>query len=66
MTIVDISNISIELFMTVMVFLLIIAPLVSLGVLRLFQGKKKVGFSLIGGSIATYLFFQLVVVNLLN
>lgn len=61
MTIVDTSDISIELFLTVMIFLLIIAPLVSLGVMRLFQGKKKVGLSLIGGSIATYLIFQIVV-----
>lgn len=61
MTIVDTSDISIELFLTVMIFLLIIAPLVSLGVMRLFQGKKKAGLSLIGGSIATYLVFQIVV-----
>ncbi len=61
MTIVDTSDISIELFLTVMIFLLIIAPLLSLGVMRLFQGKKKVGLSLIGGSIVTYLVFQIVV-----
>lgn len=61
MTIVNLSDISIELFVTVMFFLLIIAPLVSLGVLRLFQGRKKVGFGLIGSGVIGYFVFQLVV-----
>jgi len=61
MTIVNLSDISIELFVTVMFFLLIIAPLVSLGVLRLFQGRKKAGFSLIGSGVIGYFVFQLVV-----
>lgn len=41
MTIVDTSDISVEMFVAVMFFLLLIAPLVSLGVMRLFQGRKK-------------------------
>ncbi|GIO87755.1 hypothetical protein J25TS5_46870 [Paenibacillus faecis] len=61
MTIVNLSDISIELFVTVMFFLLIIAPLVSLGVLRLFQGRKKAGFGLIGSGVIGYFVFQLVV-----
>ncbi|GIO37618.1 MULTISPECIES: membrane protein [Paenibacillus] len=61
MTIVDLSDISIELFIAVMFFLLIIAPLVSLGILRLFQGKKKVGLSLIGSGVIGYFMFQLIV-----
>ncbi|WP_055105250.1 hypothetical protein [Paenibacillus ihumii] len=61
MTIVNISDISVELFITVMFFLLIIAPLGSLGLLRLFQGRKKSGFILIGSGIVSYIVFQLVV-----
>lgn len=60
MTIVNLSDISIELFVAVMFFLLIIAPLVSLGVLRLFQGRKKAGLSLIGGGVIGYFVFQLI------
>ncbi|GGG14517.1 hypothetical protein [Paenibacillus aceti] len=60
MTIVDLSDISVEMFVTVMLFLLLIAPLVSLGILRLFQGKKKIGFGLIGGGVLVYLVFQTV------
>lgn len=61
MTIVDLSDISIELFIAVMLFLLIIAPLISLGILRLFQGKKKVGLGLIGSGVIGYFIFQLTV-----
>ncbi len=60
MTIVNLSDISIELFVAVMFFLLIIAPLVSLGVLRLFQGRKKAGLSLIGSGVIGYFVFQLI------
>lgn len=42
------------------VFLLIVAPLVSLGVLRLFQGRKRSGFTLIGSGVLGYFVFQLV------
>lgn len=61
MTIVDLSDISVEIFVAVMFFLLIITPLLSLGVLRLFQGRKKSGFSLIGGGVIGYFVFQLVI-----
>lgn len=61
MTIVDLSDISIELFIAVMLFLLIIAPLISLGILRLFQGKKRVGLGLIGSGVIGYFIFQLTV-----
>ncbi|GJM72600.1 hypothetical protein HMSSN036_48160 [Paenibacillus macerans] len=59
MTIVDTSDISVEMFVAVMFFLLLIAPLVSLGVMRLFQGRKKAGFTLLGCGVAGYLIFQL-------
>ncbi|MRN57003.1 hypothetical protein [Paenibacillus monticola] len=60
MTYVDTSDISARMFITVLLFLLIIAPLISLGVLRLFQSRKKSGFMLIGGGIAVYVFFQII------
>ncbi|MNP73278.1 hypothetical protein D3C76_1699720 [compost metagenome] len=58
MTYVDTSDISAQIFITVLLFLLIIAPLVSLGVLRLFQSRKKSGFMLIGSGVAVYVVFQ--------
>ena len=61
MTYVNLSDISVEMFVTVMLFLLLIAPLVSLGILRLFQGKKKIGFGLVGGGVLVYFVFQLVI-----
>lgn len=61
MTIVNLSDISTELFVAVMFLLLIIAPLVSLGVLRLFQGRKKIGLGLIGSGVIGYFVFQLIV-----
>ncbi|WP_018753905.1 hypothetical protein [Paenibacillus sanguinis] len=61
MTIVNLSDISVELFIAVMLFLLLVAPLVSLGVLRLFQGRKKAGLTLLGSGLAGYLLFQLIV-----
>lgn len=60
MTIVNISDISVELFLAVMFFLLIVAPMVSLGVLRLFQGRRRVGLALIGGGVLGYFVFQLI------
>ncbi len=60
MTYVDTSDISARMFITVLLFLLIIAPLISLGVLRLFQSRKKSGFMLIGGGIAVYVLFQII------
>ncbi|MFC3749912.1 hypothetical protein [Paenibacillus sp. GCM10012306] len=60
MTYVDTSDISAQMFITVLLFLLIIAPLVSLGVLRLFQSRKKSGFMLIGGGVAVYVVFQVI------
>ncbi|NUU61202.1 hypothetical protein [Paenibacillus agri] len=60
MTYVDTSDISAQMFITVLLFLLIIAPLVSLGVLRLFQSRKKSGFMLIGSGVAVYVVFQMI------
>lgn len=60
MTYVDTSDISAQMFITVLLFLLIIAPLISLGVLRLFQSKKKSGFILIGIGVLVYILFQFI------
>lgn len=43
MTYVDTSDISAQMFITVLLFLLIIAPLISLGVLRFFKPKRNQG-----------------------
>lgn len=60
MTYVDTSDISAQMFITVLLFLLIIAPLISLGILRFFQSKKKSGFMLIGSGFAVYVLFQII------
>ncbi|SEU25604.1 hypothetical protein [Paenibacillus sp. NFR01] len=58
MTYVDLSDISTQMFIVVLLLLLIIAPLISLGVLRLFQSRKKSGLMLIFSGIAVYAVFQ--------
>ncbi|GAB6992401.1 hypothetical protein [Paenibacillus pini] len=62
MTYVDTSNISAQMFITVLLFLIVIAPLFSLAIMRFFQGKKKAGLTLIGSGIAAYLIFQLIMI----
>jgi len=57
-TYVDTSDVSAQMFITVLLFLLVIAPLFSLGILRLFQSKKKAGFMLMGAGLAVYVVFQ--------
>lgn len=57
-TYVDTSDISAAMFITVLLFLIIIAPLISLGILRLFQGKKKQALKYILLGVATYFIFQ--------
>ncbi|WP_379162859.1 hypothetical protein [Paenibacillus sp. sgz5001063] len=60
MTYVDTSDISAQMFITVLLLLLIIAPLISLGVLRLFQSRRKSGLLLIVCGIAVYAVFQII------
>ena len=60
MTYVNISEISPQLFVTVLFFLLIVCPLVSLGIVRLFQQKVKSGISYIASAIVSYIVFLLV------
>ncbi|MBP2002439.1 hypothetical protein J2Z69_003512 [Paenibacillus shirakamiensis] len=61
MTIPNISDISVQMFITVFFFLLIIAPLFSLGALRLFQSRKKAGLTLMGAGVVAYVIFMIVV-----
>lgn len=60
MTYVSIADISPEVFVTVLLFLLVIAPLFSLSIMRFFQGKKKNGFILLGSGVGVYVVFQIV------
>ncbi|MEK4981181.1 hypothetical protein [Bacillus sp. FSL K6-6540] len=60
MTYVSTAEISAEMFVTVLLCLLVIAPLFSLAIMRFFQGKKKVGFILLGSGVAAYVVFQFI------
>lgn len=57
MTYVDISSISPQLFVTVLFFLLIVCPLVSLGIVRLFQQRVKIGVTYIASAVVSYIVF---------
>ncbi|CAH8773027.1 hypothetical protein QJQ58_26775 [Paenibacillus dendritiformis] len=57
MTYVDISSISPQLFVTVLFFLLIVCPLVSLGIVRLFQQRVKLGITYIASAVVSYVVF---------
>ncbi|MCE5168999.1 hypothetical protein LQV63_06710 [Paenibacillus profundus] len=60
MTYVDISNISPQLFVTVLFFLLIVCPLLSLGVVRFFQQRVKAGITYIASAVVSYVVFLIV------
>ncbi|MBD8498407.1 hypothetical protein [Paenibacillus arenosi] len=60
MTYVDISTISPQLFVTVLFFLLIVCPLVSLGIVRFFQQRVKQGLIYIAIAIVSYIVFLIV------
>ncbi|MBX4146105.1 hypothetical protein MKY82_29390 [Paenibacillus sp. FSL W7-1279] len=60
MTYVSTAEISAEMFVTVLLCLLVIAPLFSLAIMRFFQGKKKAGFILLGSGVAAYVVFQII------
>lgn len=60
MTYVDTSDISAQMFITVLLFLLIIAPLISLGVLRFFKLKRNQDLFLLAAALLyTYYFSSL-------
>ncbi|WP_084508854.1 hypothetical protein [Paenibacillus assamensis] len=60
MTYVDISTISPQLFVTVLFFLLIVCPLVSLGIVRFFQQRVKQGIIYITTALVSYIVFLIV------
>ena len=60
MTYVDISNISPQLFVTVLFFLLIVCPLLSLGVVRFFQQRVKAGITYIASAVVSYVVFLII------
>ncbi|MBN3523515.1 hypothetical protein [Paenibacillus apiarius] len=60
MTYVDISSISPQLFVTVLFFLLIVCPLLSLGVVRFFQQRMKAGITYIASAVVSYVVFLII------
>ncbi|GGH67364.1 uncharacterized membrane protein YjjB (DUF3815 family) [Paenibacillus sp. JGP012] len=58
MTYVDTSDISAPVFVTVLLFLIVLAPLFSLGILRFFQSKKKAGIMYMLSGLLVYVVFQ--------
>lgn len=59
-TYVDTSDIGLPMFLTILFFLIVIGPLLSIGVLRLFQTRKRSGLTYIISAIATYVVFMAV------
>ncbi len=62
-TVVDVSNVPAGLFVTGVVFILLIGSFLSLGVLRLFQQRKRQGLTYLGLSVVS-LVAMLAVVNI--
>ncbi|NMO97256.1 hypothetical protein [Paenibacillus lemnae] len=60
MTYVNTSEISAHVFVTVLLFLLVIAPLFSFAILKFFQGKKRTGLMLVGAGVGIYALFQII------
>lgn len=58
MTYVDTSDISAQMFITVLLFLLIIAPLISLGVLRFFKLKRNQDLFLLAAALLYTCYFS--------
>lgn len=54
MDLVDIKDISIALFITGAIFILLIGSFLSLGVLRLFQERKRQGLTFLALSVASF------------
>ncbi|WP_310552157.1 hypothetical protein [Paenibacillus glufosinatiresistens] len=57
MTLLDTSNVTSPLFITVLLFLLVLVPLVSLGILRLVQSRRRSALALIGSSVLVGMLF---------
>ncbi|KAA8998759.1 hypothetical protein F4V43_16140 [Paenibacillus spiritus] len=57
MTLLDTSDVTSPLFITVLLFLLVLVPLVSLGILRLVQSRRRSALALIGSSVLIGMLF---------
>ncbi|WP_256757140.1 hypothetical protein [Cohnella sp. WQ 127256] len=62
MEVVDVSNVSPALFITGAIFIMVIGSFMSVGILRLFQLKKRQGGIFMGLSVVSFVML-LVVVN---
>ncbi|MNJ66896.1 hypothetical protein D3C77_630170 [compost metagenome] len=51
---------SVGLYIAVMIPVFIIAPMISLGILRLYQGRKKSGINLIGSGVVSFALTQMI------
>lgn len=59
-SLVDVSDVSASLFILGVVFLLLIFGLLSLGILRMFQQKFRVGWYCFGGALISFTGFMFV------
>lgn len=60
MTVVNVSEVSAELFILGVVFILLIFSLLSLGVLRMFQQRFRAGWYSFGGAVISAVVFFLI------
>ncbi|MBB6673406.1 hypothetical protein [Cohnella nanjingensis] len=61
MELVDVSEVSPALFVTGVIFILLVGGLLSMGVLRFFQTKKRQGWFFMSGSALSLLLLVLIV-----
>ncbi|GIO11843.1 hypothetical protein J19TS2_13980 [Cohnella xylanilytica] len=61
MELTDVSNVSPGLFVTGVIFILLVGSLLSLGVLRFFQQRKRQGSLFMVGSVLSFVAMVLVV-----
>jgi hypothetical protein len=59
-TVTDVSNISADLFILGVVFILLIFSLLSFGVLRMFQQRFRAGWISFGGAVISAAVFYLI------
>ncbi|CAM3789170.1 hypothetical protein COLU111180_08505 [Cohnella lubricantis] len=57
----DVSGVSAGLFIVGIVFILLVGGLLSVGVLRFFQQRKRQGFLYMAGSVVSFVVMVLVV-----
>ncbi|MDF2835524.1 MAG: hypothetical protein K0Q63_1164 [Paenibacillus sp.] len=60
MTLVDVSNVPLTLFILGVVFLLLIFGLLSFGILRMFQQQFRAGWYSFAGAIVSFVVFMFI------